>query len=220
MTAAAVSELEQLQQTCMGHPDAEAYVSNILQAVSGESGIGNTKAIMAENVVHTQKEAEAPKAKGNESFAAGKYEDAIFHYQKAFDLFKEYEPSQYDSASRKFLVVVYSNCAQAYLKLGDEKEDAEESQDLFECARLMAEKALALDSTNVKARFRRGCAQTKRKEWSLARADFEWVLRLEPENAAAKKELRSVLKQLQGEKGTGPNWAAAVKTDKCADPPL
>merc|ERR1712232_436449 len=85
-------------------------------------------------------------------------------------------------------------------------------------ARVMSEKALELDSTNVKARFRRGCAQAGRNEWSLARADFEWVLRLESENAAAKKELRGVLKQLQSEKGASPNWAAAVESNQCADP--
>jgi len=64
----------------------------------------------------------------------------------------------------------------------------------------MADSALALEPTNVKARFRRGCAFAQKGELSQAREDFEWTIRMEPANSAAKRELKIILKQIKSER--------------------
>ncbi|CAE7777377.1 FKBP4, partial [Symbiodinium microadriaticum] len=52
--------------------------------------------------------------------------------------------------------------------------------------------ALSVDPNNTRALFRRGCAYSNAKGWLLARKDFEQVLRLEPNNEAARRELEKL----------------------------
>lgn len=59
-------------------------------------------------------------------------------------------------------------------------------------ARCMAEKALELEPTCIKALFRRGCAHANASDWNLARDDFQHVLRLEPGNEGARRELLKI----------------------------
>jgi len=213
-------ELSDLRDKVSGHDEAEGYVNDVLKAVSGYSGMHNCNAIMSGYVADTVKKAEEHKTEGNRSFSAGAFEAALAHYKNAADLFKEYSPTRLDSDAKSMLVVVYSNSAQAYLKLGTDKEASD-------CARVMADKALALEPSNIKARFRRGCAYANVEDWTKARDDFEYVLRLEPGNESAKRELRSALKHLKKERdvasaGGSGSWeqkaAAGVKSRQCEDP--
>jgi len=192
--------------------DAEAKISDMLQACSGHTGPNNAAAILKQSVGEIAKEVEEHKANGNRHFAEGKFEEAICKYEAASELLREYSPAALDDAVRKLLVTICSNAAQAYLKL-----------EKWESARSKAEKALALDPANIKARFRRGCAYVGSHDWDLARTDFEAVIRLDPENESAKKELRSVLQQARSEKAAAPTpWEqaaaiAAMKDRQCKD---
>mmetsp|Transcript_154200 Transcript_154200/g.287472 ORF Transcript_154200/g.287472 Transcript_154200/m.287472 type:complete len:360 (+) Transcript_154200:62-1141(+) len=214
-------KLKDLLEYAHGHDEAEAHVADVLKAVSGKSGINNAKAIMCDNVRHATKDAEVHKAEGNRLFAEGKFDDALTAYEKAFNLFFEFEANVIDADAKKLLVAVYSNSAQAYLKLAKSGNGASEA------AISMANHALKWEPMHIKTRFRRGCAHACQEDWSLARADFEWILRMEPGNEAAKRELRSVLKQLKDSRASAGDaapvsWekaaAAAVKAGQCDDP--
>lgn len=219
------AELTQLLGQCQGNEEAENHVSKVLSAVSGYGGMHNAAAIMGDQLADSVKEAEVLKAEANGFFSEGKFDDALLAYQKTLDVFKEYSPTMLDSAAKKLHVAVYSNSAQTCLKLGvatDASSDRQSPEWHFNLAREMADKALALEPTNVKARFRRGCAFAQCKDFSEARADFEWTLRVEPSNDAAKRELRNVLKQMRGDKSDSQSFAkglaAGVKSGQSVDP--
>lgn len=105
--------------------------------------------------------------------------------------------------ARKLVVSLYSNSAQALLRTYGIVE---------KCvgARVMAEKALELDPTNVKALFRRGCAYANAEDWEGAQEDFQEVLRLEPTNDQAKAELHKMKANIKAppkpQTDTRPRW--------------
>lgn len=109
---------------------------------------------------------DALKEKGNAAFKAGKYDEAVRHYGAAINK---------DTRN----AVLYSNRAMAHLKLGDFKS-AEEDCTL----------ALALDPRNVKALLRRGTARGFQQTYTDALADYQAVLRLEPNNKDARTEVQ------------------------------
>eukprot|EP00913_Durusdinium_trenchii_P011308 g10620.t1 len=61
---------------------------------------------------------------------------------------------------------------------------------------LAKDRALSVDPCNTRALFRRGCAYSNAQGWLLARKDFEQVLRLEPNNEAARRELEKLEAEL------------------------
>jgi len=159
------------------------------------------------------KDAQVLKDEGNGKFNRKEFQEALASYQQAMDLFSDIP---LNAPARAMLASLYCNSAQAWLKLGSDHAASNS-------ARAMAEKALEHEPTNVKARFRRGCAFANMEDWLLARADFERVLRMDPANEAAKGELRSVLRHLRSENGPErSSWekkaAAAVKTVRREDP--
>jgi len=217
------ADLHQLREWVSGDDEAEAHIEKVLQAVSGHGGMHNATAILGDELVDTAKKAESYKSAGNTCFAEARYEDALEEYQKALDLFKEYQPNMLNSKAdvKKLIVTCYCNSAQACLKLGEKGE----VERCAESARWATEKALEMEPANVKARFRRGCAYALQKDWNLARGDFEWVLRVEPGNERAKQELREVLKHQKNDKQSATSgastWqkaAAAMVSSGCEDP--
>merc|ERR1711924_318585 len=58
--------------------------------------------------------------------------------------------------------------------------------------RTMAQKALELEPTNLKALFRRGCSYANDGIWHLAQKDFENILQLDPSNEAAVQEMQKI----------------------------
>jgi tetratricopeptide (TPR) repeat protein len=218
-------ELSNLLERAKGNDEAEAHVERVLQAVSGRDGMHNAAAILGDQLADSVKAAEKYKAAGNQSFADGKFENALDEYQRAVDCFAEHGPSVLfsNSAAKKMLVTCFCNMAQACLKLGT-GDDVQRGAD---GARIMADRALELDPTNVKARFRRGCSHMLISDWERARSDFEAVLRVEPNNDAAKRELRSVLKHQRSERESAAPQKpsrekvmaeAVVNSGQCEDP--
>ena len=57
-----------------------------------------------------------------------------------------------------------------------------------------------LDETNVKAYFRRGQARQLLQDYEEAIGDFQEVLKLEPQNKAAQKQLAMSRKKLKEER--------------------
>jgi tetratricopeptide (TPR) repeat protein len=109
--------------------------------------------------------ADQEKCKGNESFNAGSYEEALVYYTRSI----QYMPN---SAS-------YNNRALAYLKL--EKWD----KAIDDC-----KEVLTYEPENIKALLRRANAFLKKKSYAQAKTDIEKCIQLSPSDRKA-QDLRA-----------------------------
>jgi FK506-binding protein 4/5 len=123
------------------------------------------------------------KDEGNAFFKVGKYQEAFDTYQKAIDLFRWTYPTLESEtvAMNAVKLLCHLNQAACQLKLKH-----------WASARMCAEKALDVDETNVKARFRRGQAYCGMGEFDKAKDDIEMCLEREPDNADLAKELARI----------------------------
>ncbi|KAJ3742780.1 hypothetical protein DFH05DRAFT_1255114 [Lentinula detonsa] len=116
--------------------------------------------------------AQAAKDKGNDAFKNGDYPSAIGYYTQAI---------LEDSKDWTFPL----NRAAAYLKLG-KNDDAERD----------CNTVLTLNTTNVKALFRRAQARRALEKLDEAQKDLEQAIALDPSNQSVKTELSVVKDQL------------------------
>ncbi|KAJ3979949.1 hypothetical protein F5890DRAFT_1448677 [Lentinula detonsa] len=116
--------------------------------------------------------AQAAKDKGNDAFKNGDYPSAIGYYTQAI---------LEDSGDWTFPL----NRAAAYLKLG-KNDDAERD----------CNTVLTLNTTNVKALFRRAQARRALEKLDEAQKDLEQAIALDPSNQSVKTELSVVKDQL------------------------
>uniref|UniRef100_A0A1I8HFH2 RPAP3_C domain-containing protein n=1 Tax=Macrostomum lignano TaxID=282301 RepID=A0A1I8HFH2_9PLAT len=126
--------------------------------------------------------AEQEKAKGNEAFRSGDYEEAALYYSR--------------SVSASPLPAAYNNRAFAYLKL--QKYTA----CVKDCGRV-----LKAEPDNVKALLRRATAYQKIHRIVDARADLERLLRLDPGSAAGS----ALLSELDAELAKRGKTSASAK---------
>lgn len=120
---------------------------------------------------------DAFKEKGNFYFKREEYALALKFYERMLD-YVEYDLCMHgEEEKRRHRIMVngYLNKANVCLKLGKNLE-----------ARRMCDKVIDFDNTNVKAYFRRGQSYLATKDWLPAKADFDQVVQLEPDNKAAK----------------------------------
>mmetsp|Transcript_26550 Transcript_26550/g.76452 ORF Transcript_26550/g.76452 Transcript_26550/m.76452 type:complete len:469 (+) Transcript_26550:59-1465(+) len=144
------------------------------------------------------------KALGNGLFQEGRYDDAWAAYKHGLDIFEQETKGRTGRLSKHFVIpevhklasALYCNSAQVLLKCAGPKRS---------CAGRslqMAERALGLEPSNVKAIFRRGCAHAFGEDWGSAAKDFERALELEPGSDAARRELEKVQDKMR-ESGSG-----------------
>nr|XP_054295780.1 tetratricopeptide repeat protein 12 isoform X4 [Pongo pygmaeus]XP_054295781.1 tetratricopeptide repeat protein 12 isoform X4 [Pongo pygmaeus] len=100
--------------------------------------------------------ADALKEKGNEAFAEGNYETAILCYTEGLEKLKD-------------MKVLYTNRAQAYMKLED-----------YEKALVDCEWALKCDEKCTKAYFHMGKANLALKNYSVSRECYKKILEINP----------------------------------------
>jgi tetratricopeptide (TPR) repeat protein len=140
------------------------------------------------------------KEQGNLAFKEGDYPAAIAAYHQIYMYVNGYSSSggggppgltgqttkqvtQEEMVQiRELKLAHYCNLAMCHMKHGPKYLKARDN-----CT-----KALAIDPDNVKALFRRGKCYAQLNELDEAKADFERVLQLQPENSDAKRELRSL----------------------------
>jgi len=138
------------------------------------------------------------KEKGNAAFKAGDYQAAMQAYHQIYMYVHGYSggngcgmvfPGQTTTpVSESEMATIHElklahfcNLGMCHLKLGNLPK-----------ARINCTKALAIDSTNVKALFRRGKCNAALGSLDEAKADFEGVLELQPLNKEAVRQLRSL----------------------------
>ncbi|XP_006773581.1 PREDICTED: tetratricopeptide repeat protein 12 [Myotis davidii] len=101
--------------------------------------------------------ADALKGKGNEAFVRGDYETAILCYSEGLEKLKD-------------MKVLYTNRAQAYIKLGD-----------YQKALVDCDWALKCDEKCTKAYFHMGKAHLALKNYSVSRECFQKILEINPQ---------------------------------------
>ncbi|XP_046540815.1 tetratricopeptide repeat protein 12 isoform X4 [Equus quagga] len=101
--------------------------------------------------------ADALKEKGNEAFVRGDYETAILLYSEGLEKLKD-------------MKVLYTNRAQAYIKLGD-----------YQKALVDCDWALKCDEKCTKAYFHMGKAHLALKNYSMARECYQKILEINPQ---------------------------------------
>ncbi|XP_061058520.1 tetratricopeptide repeat protein 12 isoform X4 [Eubalaena glacialis] len=113
--------------------------------------------------------ADALKEKGNEAFVKGDYETAILCYSEGLEKLKDVK-------------VLYTNRAQAYIKLGDYRKA------LVDC-----EWALKCDEKCTKAYFHMGKAHLALKNYSVSRECYQKILEINPQ---LQKQVKDYLNQV------------------------
>ncbi|XP_054159035.1 peptidyl-prolyl cis-trans isomerase FKBP4-like [Oppia nitens] len=137
------------------------------------------------------------KTKGTKYFKESKYKLAIKQYKRIIQLLGPPDDFEGDlkTQTNELLLAGYLNLAMAYIKV-ENYLDAIKNCD----------KALDIDADNVKGLFRRGQAYFGQKDYELSRTDFNAVLKLDPNNKAAKNQLTlsvaAIKAQLDKEKTT------------------
>ncbi|BFI32430.1 protein MpATXR3 [Marchantia polymorpha subsp. ruderalis] len=131
-----------------------------------------------------RKEMQRVRAEGNRYFQKGDFSEAIDNYTRCIQIGRGFQLSG-SKRCRAFgddiMTVAASNRAQAYLELR-----------MWEKALSSADDALYLDPHHVKSLFRKGKALQGLQEYEKARAVFESVLELRPQNDSCKQALKEV----------------------------
>ncbi|KAM4740553.1 peptidyl-prolyl cis-trans isomerase FKBP5 [Anableps anableps] len=120
------------------------------------------------------------KMKGNQYFKAGQHHQAVIQYQRIIswlDLECGTGMEQHKKIQDQILIA-HLNLALCFLRL------KEFSQAVESC-----NKVIEQDESNEKALYRRGEARLLRNEYSMAMADFQKVLEVNPMNRAARAQL-------------------------------
>ena len=125
--------------------------------------------------------ADAIRVLGNEKFKAGEYSKAIAKYEKALR-YIDHGGFAGEDKVQAATISCNLNAAQCFLKLGKGDE-----------AKSKCSKVLDLDASNIKARFRRGCAYLLMNDPDNAEADLNKAAEQDPDDAAIKKELAKVV---------------------------
>ncbi|XP_037534633.1 peptidyl-prolyl cis-trans isomerase FKBP5 [Nematolebias whitei] len=128
------------------------------------------------------------KSKGNQYFRAGRYQQAVIQYQRIIS-WLELEcgsgMEQYKSIQH-YVMTAHLNLALCFLRI------KEFSQVVDNC-----NKVIEQDESNEKALYRRGGARLLRNEYSLAMADFQKVLEVNPSNRAARAQISNCQRMMK-----------------------
>lgn len=152
------------------------------------------------------------KEKGNDYFKKGLFELAAIMYDRIlFNL--EYNHIFFGGEAIRqgdLMLAARLNLAQVCLK-----------QEKYDCVKEYCDKALRLDKKNIKALYRRGLANYHMKHFDKSKQDFEKVLKLDPENTDAKKQLdlciRTMKSSLSEEKILAKNMMSGIGKGGGAD---
>ena len=138
------------------------------------------------------------KAQGNEAFKAGSYKEAMVAYHQIFMYVHGFSEGSTGAAAmpgqttqpvspatmaqiKELKLVHFNNLAMCHMKLGNVQK-----------ARDNSSKALALDGKNIKALFRRGKCNSQLGALDEAKADFDQILAVEPDNRDVQRELHAL----------------------------
>ncbi|KAM9800190.1 peptidyl-prolyl cis-trans isomerase FKBP5 isoform X2 [Syngnathus typhle] len=120
------------------------------------------------------------KQKGNQYYKAGHYYHAVIQYERIVSCLEVMSDNNLEEKRqiRDLCLSAHLNLALCSLRLQD-----------FSLVVEYCNKVIKLDKSNEKALYRRGEARLLRNEFSLALADFQHVLQVNPANRAARSQI-------------------------------
>jgi len=157
-------------------------------------------------------QAEIRKAKGTDFFKKGLVDKAQANYSTVLEYLDSETSLEGEEKAKRdaLLLAARLNLAACQLKLGDNSKVVEHCNE-----------ALSLQADSTKAFFRRAQAYQAKKDYSLAVADFNKVVELEPANKAAKNGVaackREQQKEHQREKKLYANMFSSTKENKVGE---
>lgn len=134
-------------------------------------------------------EAIKSKQKGTEFYNQNKFDAAARHYQRIVNYIgpdERHDFKEKNAEKNELLKVAYLNLAQANLSMSKGLE-----------AIHAAEMAIKLDANSVKGYYRKAMGHFKVNDFEKAIEDFDRVLKMEPNNGAAKKQKLLCKQELQ-----------------------
>jgi len=130
------------------------------------------------------------KDEGNNHFKDKDYEKAARCYRRGTSTLKPLNKGNTgDEQVKALLMSLQTNLSMMFFKLNKHKQSVQ-----------VATSVLKIDGDNVKARYRRAVANRKLGEQEKARDDLKEAYKLDPANAAVKKELASLKKEMDSQK--------------------
>nr|XP_036848724.1 tetratricopeptide repeat protein 12 isoform X1 [Manis javanica]XP_036848725.1 tetratricopeptide repeat protein 12 isoform X1 [Manis javanica] len=146
-----------LNRTVISPPQAPAKDADDINPEAFLASVEKDAKARAQRRRENQALAHALKDKGNEAFAKGDYESAVLRYSEGLEKLKDVR-------------VLYTNRAQAYIKLGD-----------YQKALVDCDWALKCDEKCTKAYFHMGKAHLALKNYSGARACYQRISEINPQ---------------------------------------
>ncbi|XP_036180297.1 tetratricopeptide repeat protein 12 isoform X2 [Myotis myotis] len=146
-----------LNKTAISPPQAPGKNADEMNAEAFLASVEKDAKERAKRRKENRALADALKGKGNEAFVRGDYETAILCYSEGLEKLKD-------------MKVLYTNRAQAYIKLGD-----------YQKALVDCDWALKCDEKCTKAYFHMGKAHLALKNYSVSRQCFQKILEINPQ---------------------------------------
>ncbi|XP_023562387.1 tetratricopeptide repeat protein 12 isoform X4 [Octodon degus] len=156
-----------LNKTVISPPQAAGKAVQNADEISPEAFLASLEKDAKERAKRRRENkvlADALKEKGNKAFATGDYETAIANYSEGLDKMKD-------------MKVLYTNRAQAYIKLGE-----------YQKALVDCDWALKCDEKCTKAYFHMGRAHLALKNYSVSRQCYQKISEVNPKLQAQVKE--------------------------------
>ncbi|XP_014791337.1 peptidyl-prolyl cis-trans isomerase FKBP4 isoform X1 [Octopus bimaculoides] len=134
------------------------------------------------------RQAELAKNKGTQYYKSEKYQIAVRQYKKIVSYLENESSLEDDEEVQKksLLLAAHLNTALCHLKTNDSHHAIQ-----------ACDKALEIDEQNVKGLFRRGQAKMNENDYKEALGDFNSLLKLEPDNKAAKNHIIICTKKMK-----------------------
>jgi len=132
----------------------------------------------------------AHKEEGNAQFKEGDYTAATRSYRRGTNALKNLNANNTgDDQVKQLLITLQTNLSMVCYK-----------QEKHKMSRDVATKAIEIESTNVKALYRRAVAHRAMGDVDSAKDDLRLAYKTDPNNIAVKKELKSIKKILEDRK--------------------
>ena len=132
----------------------------------------------------------AHKEEGNAQFKEGDYTAATRSYRRGTNALKNLNTNNTgDDQVKQLLITLQTNLSMVCYK-----------QEKHKMSRDVATKAIEIESTNVKALYRRAVAHRAMGDVDSAKDDLRLAYKTDPDNIAVKKELKSIKKILEDRK--------------------
>ncbi|KAI9336317.1 hypothetical protein BDR26DRAFT_936045 [Obelidium mucronatum] len=179
------AELEKLESDNQQQPATAARITPVLEAKEDIIPSIESSAVDQEDALVVSRLAESEKEKGNESFKAKEYQDALRYYTRSLQI--------------KPQVQVYNNRCLVHIKLAQYEKAEFDATAAINLAKTTTDTSAPTDT--FKSHLRRALSRSKRGNYIQSLHDLTHCLHLFPENQEAKDLQKEVLLKFRDGEG-------------------